>query len=190
MFQHRYHHRTSRDTLVQRLIILKQVNRRTQALSSSLSSLSINQMSNRLHVFVETLTRLSKSINQGRFTELPDVFPLCEPQTNLRLWESVQGAIPCGCLTLWVLFFLYIPVNIRTISVRCHLHHFPRPILCLFQTMVVDTPDIFLGQMSFELFYLFSSAHAGRVTADDCYCPACLAGWPRRPGTEGKSCLL
>lgn len=147
-------------------------------------------MSNRLHVLVETLTRLSESINQDRFTELPDVFPLREPQANLRLWESTQEAMPCGCLFEFCFFFLYIPVNIRTISVRCHLHHFPRPISCLFQTMLVDTPDIFLGQMSFELCYLFSSAHAGRVTTVDCYCPTCLAGGPRRPRTEGKSCLL
>lgn len=153
MFQHRYqHHWTSRDALVQRLIILKQVNRGTQALSSSLSSLSINQMSNRLHVFVETLTRLSESINQDRFTELPDVFPLREPQANLRLWESTQEAMLCGCLFEFCVFFLYIPENTRTISVRCHLHHFPRPISCLFQTMLVDTPDIFLGQMSFVTF--------------------------------------
>lgn len=123
---------SSREALVQRLVILKQVNRGTQALSSSLSSLSINQMSNRLHVFVATLTRLSKSIHQGRFRELPDVFPLRGPQPNLRLWESAQGATPCGCLTLSFLFSLYIPAKIRTISVRRHLHHFPRPISCLF----------------------------------------------------------
>ena len=87
---------TSRDTVVQRLIISKQVNRGKQAISSSLSSLSINQMSNRLHGFVETLTRLSESIHQGSFTELPDVFPLQEPQANLRPRESAQGATPCG----------------------------------------------------------------------------------------------
>lgn len=75
--------------------------------------------------------------------------------------------------SLSFVFFLYIPVNIRTRSVRCHLHHFPRPISCLFQTMLVDTPDIFLGQMSFELCYLYSSAHAGRVTTVDCIDLSC-----------------
>lgn len=60
--------------------------------------------------------------------------------------------------SLSFVFFLYIPVNIRTISVRCHLHHFPRPILCLSQTMLVDTPDIFLGQMSLS-FVAFSQVH-------------------------------
>lgn len=69
--------------------------------------------------------RLRKSIHQGRFTDVPDVFPQREPQPSLRLWQSPRGA---GGHTVGLLFLLYIPANIRTISVRCHLDHFPRPV--------------------------------------------------------------
>lgn len=79
-------------------------------------------------------------------------------------------------------FFLYIPANIRS-----HL---------VFETMLVDTPDLFHGQMSLEwlpscaICYPYPGARAGRGIADDCCFPACLAGWPRRPRAEGKLCLL